>query len=648
MINTGPPSERVSDIAALQQVSNGGGTVTLRSFRSTAPEVVALARRDELVTAIAEGAGKKGNPGERRSWEASLPTLANLLIKAKLREVAMLIECSLPGSSQRADVVLAGVHPKTGDDNYVVVELKQWSHAELGWDSDLIAWSLYTRGDHLHPVDQVRGYCRYLQRDVAVLHDRPEALHGVAFLHNAKKESVEPLFHLRPDQFGRLFTDDQRDEFIEYLHTQLAPTSGSSAADRLLTSAVRRRATLLNSTTADLHTAGEWLVDNQKLAFEAVMSRISLSHRSKLKTVVLVTGGPGSGKSIIALSLLQRLRAEGRRVRYATGSEAITKTMRRIYGKQEPDLEKQITYYKSLTTMQTEWLDVVICDEAHRLRRISTDRFTQSTLRTKRPQVDELIEAAKVPVFLLDENQVVRPNEVGTIDHIRDHAARAGLPVFQINLDGQFRCGGSAAYDEWVLNLLGLRAFGPMRWKDDDHFIVRVASSPRQMEEFLRSKITPTVTARITAGYCWEWTPEPDIDGTLVPDIKIGDWSKPWNKYKDTIGGPDDPPPSWLWAHDPRGFEQVGCIYTAQGFEFDWAGVILGPEIVTEDGHLVVRRDANKDKQLRSKKLFDEDFDILIRNTYKVLLTRGMQGVVIYAVDPATQEFISGLTDSLI
>ncbi|MGK8487083.1 DNA/RNA helicase domain-containing protein [Nocardia asiatica] len=621
--------------------------MTLQSFNSTAPEVLALARRGELVAAIADGAGKKGNRGERRAWQASLPILARVLHQAKLRDVAMLIECSLPGSTARADVILAGVHPETGADNYIVVELKQWSHADVGWDSDRIVWTLYTQGDHLHPVEQVRGYCKYLRNDVTVLQDRPEALHGVAFLHNAKKQFVEPLFNLKPDQFGRLFTRDQRQEFIEYLRSQLAPESGKSAADRLLNSMIQPRTTLLSSTTAALHTADESLLENQRLAFEAVMSRIELSHSSHQKTVVLVTGGPGSGKTILALTLLQHLREQGRGVRYATGSEAITRTMRRVYGKQEPDLEKQITYYKSLTTMQKEWLQVVICDEAHRLRRTSTDRFTKKALRGSRPQIDELINAAEVPVFLLDENQVVRPDEVGTIAHIRDHAARAGAAVFQIDLDGQFRCGGSAAYDEWVLNLLGLRAFGPMPWKDDDHFVVRVARSPQQMEDFLRSKITPTVSARITAGYCWDWTPNPDADGTLVPDIKIGDWSKPWNKYKDTIGGPNDPPPSWLWAHDPRGFEQVGCIYTAQGFEFNWAGVILGPEILVEDGRLVIHRDANKDKQLKRKHLYDEDFDLLIRNTYKVLLTRGMEGVVLYAVDKDTQDFISGLADSL-
>ncbi|MFD4353570.1 DNA/RNA helicase domain-containing protein [Nocardia sp. NPDC058518] len=628
-------------------MKRGESAARLRTFRSTAREVVALSKKAKLVPAIVENAGKKGNPAERRSWEVSLPALAKVLIKAGLGEVAMLIECSLPGSSQRVDALLAGVHPKTGADNYVLVELKQWSHAELGWGSDRLVWSLHTRGDQLHPVDQVRGYCRYLQRDVALLHDRPEALHGVAYLHNAEEKLVRPLFELPPDQFGRLYTGDQREGFIEFLRSQLTPTSGLSAAERLLDSEIRQRTTLLRSTPAELYAAGDSLVDNQRLAFEAVLNRVTLAYRSNQKCVVLVTGGPGSGKSIIAMSLLMRLHKDRRRVRYATGSEAITKTMRRVYGRQERGLEKLITYYKNLTTMQDQWLDVVICDEAHRIRRTSTDRFTRAIANTKRPQVDELIEIANVPVFLLDENQVVRPDEVGTVDLIRDHAARAGRTVFQINLDGQFRCGGSAAYDEWVLNLLGLRPLGPTPWKGDDNFTVRVANSPQQMEDFLRSQITDKVSARIMAGYCWEWTIDPDADGALVDDIKIGNWSKPWNSFQNKIGGAGDPPPKWLWANDPRGFEQVGCVYTAQGFEFDWAGIILGPEIVVEDQALVIRRDANKDRKLRSRTLFDEEFDILIRNTYKVLLTRGMRGVVLYAVDAATQEFLSSLVDRL-
>ncbi|MFI5780620.1 DNA/RNA helicase domain-containing protein [Nocardia sp. NPDC051570] len=247
-------------------------------------------------------------------------------------------------------------------------------------------------------------------------------------------------------------------------------------------------------------------------------------------------------------------------------------------------------------------------------------------------------------VFLLDEHQVVRPDEIGTPKAIRDHAARKGYLVHHIALEGQFRCGGSAEYDEWVLQLIGLRHGKPTQWSGDD-FDVRIARSPQQMEDFLRAQADAGAAARIAAGYCWPWTHEPRKDGTLEPDVVIGDWRKPWNKFKDTITG--EAPPGWLWATDPRGFEQVGCIYTAQGFEYDWAGVILGPDIAVENGRLAVRRDATEDSPLRNKKLFDDDVEILIRNTYKVLLTRGLRGVVIYAVDPTTQELLTGLAPSL-
>ncbi|MGX1773770.1 DNA/RNA helicase domain-containing protein [Nocardia brasiliensis] len=620
--------------------------MSLKAFRTTPRQVLALSRKDKLVDAIKEGAGKCGTLWEHRSWQASLPELAKVLKRANLFDIDMLVECSVPGTTKRVDVILAGTDPSTGTDSYVLVELKQWTDAQLGWDSKSIVWTLYTKGDQPHPVHQVRGYCRYLQRDLVVLHENSDTLHGIAFLHKAKKKNVLPLLLLPQDQLGNLFTGDESAQFIEYLQKRIAPDD-DSAGTRLLMSELRPRKNLLDSTAEEIIANEDALLDNQRLAVEAVLNRIEHLRESNLKCAVLVTGGPGSGKTLVALTLLKALRKKNINVQYATGSSSITRTMRRIYRRQDRDLEKRITYYRSLSGL-TDWLDVAICDEAHRLRRYSTDRYTpRDEYDVKKAQIDEIFNAARVSVFLLDENQVVRPEEVGTIDHIREHAARAGMPVFQIDLDGQFRCGGSAVYDEWVLNLLGLRALGPMQWKDDGRFIVRSARSPQQMEDFLRAKITSTVTARMTAGYCWDWTPEPDINGKLVRDIQIGDWSKPWNNASDNVGKSDDPPPSWLWAYDPRGFEQIGCIYTAQGFEFDWAGVIFGPEITVENQRLIVKRDANKDKALRSKNLFDEDFDTLIRNTYKVLLTRGMQGVVIYAVDPATQALISNLVEPL-
>ncbi|MFD6390797.1 DNA/RNA helicase domain-containing protein [Nocardia sp. NPDC060259] len=581
---------------------------------------------------------------EHRSWDVSLPLLARLLEEADLGKVDMLIEYPMPASSRRADVVLAGVDPQTGADVYVVVELKQWSQAALGWGSDQIVWSINSPGDKLHPIDQVRGYCKYLQNYVSILHDNPDAVHGIAYLHNATRESVSELFERTPDRLGRLFTDDDREQLISYLRDRLAPDPG--AADRLLASSVDRRSSFLDFSAAELREQTDYaLLDNQQLAYEAVWNRIERSRRANGKCVVLVTGGPGSGKSIVAMAALAELRRRGHSAAYATGSAALTKTLRRLSGLRGAPANQLFTYYRNLSGQPQNSLDVLICDEAHRIRRTSTFQYTPREQRNRRPQIDELMAVARVPVFFLDENQVVRPDEVGTVDLIRDHAARAGFPVFHVRLDGQFRCGGSAAYDEWVLNLVGLRPGGyPYPWKGKD-FSITVASSPHQMESMLADRIAAGDTARMAAGICWPWS-KPRKDGSLVADVTIDDWARPWNRSGDKITG--ESPPSSLWASDPRGFGQIGCIYTAQGFEYDWGGVILGPDIGLKDDYLVVVRENNKDGDLAGKTnspVFDDDVDRLIRNTYRVLLTRAMRGVVIHAVDPAVQEFIEGLVN---
>ncbi|WP_231387111.1 DUF2075 domain-containing protein [Nocardia sp. BMG111209] len=618
-------------------------------YRSTAEEVLALPADQQLSAIIAAHLGRvpRARPtAEQRSWDRSLPAIAGDLADVGLEQIEMLVEYRLPSSSLRPDVILSGTHPQTGADNYVVVELKQWSAAELAWNSDRIVRVPRLAGEHLHPIDQVRGYCRYLSQYVDVLHDRPDAVHGVAYLHNATENSVSALRVRQPDDRGRMFTGEQRDEFLTYLKSQFAPGSGTGAADRLLSSAVRPRPDLFGFTSAELRAATEYsLLGRQELAYEAVMSMVRRAQESDAKSVVIVTGGPGSGKSIIAVSLLAELHRQGLRVAHATGSSAFTESLRKFPGRGSKELQTLFQYFRTFADYRRNQLDVLICDEAHRIREVSTNRFTPKQQRTKRPQVDELMAAARVPVFLLDEHQVVRPGEVGTVHEIRSHAARSDYVVHHIELDGQFRCGGSAAYDEWVLRLLDLRAGGPTAWPGDPAFEIRIAPSPREMENFLRDKNSDGWTARIAAGYCWPWS-SPEPDGTLVNDVVIGDWSMPWNLRG--IRAVGDAPPSPVWASDPRGFGQVGCIYTAQGFEYDWAGVIIGPDLVVRNGHLVSVREGNQDKALKHTKsnpVSDETFDKSIRNIYKVLLTRGMRGVVIHAVDAETQEFLTGLVE---
>ena len=166
-------------------------------------------------------------------------------------------------------------------------------------------------------------------------------------------------------------------------------------------------------------------------------------------------------------------------------------------------------------------------------------------------------------------------------------------------------------------------------------------SRHRKLEALLEAKLAEGYGARIAAGYCWPWS-DPRPDGSLVDDVRVGKWSRPWNLKGDrSVGGA---PPAPLWATDPAGFDQVGCVYTAQGFEYDWSGIILGPDLVWRDGQFVVQREHNKDPELRSRnRVSDEEFDKLVRNVYKVLLTRGMVGTVIYSTDAETREALREL-----
>ena len=225
---------------------------------------------------------------------------------------------------------------------------------------------------------------------------------------------------------------------------------------------------------------------------------------------------------------------------------------------------------------------------------------------------------------------------MGSVDDIVGHAHRLGLDVQTIALEDHFRCGGSQKYLDWVQRALSLKDEGPLPWSGDSAFDVRVADTPEDMERWLALKEQDGYSARLSAGYCWPWS-DPRPDGTLVPDVSIGGWERPWNLKGDRRVG--DAPPAALWATERGGFGQVGCVYTAQGFEYDWSGVILGPDLVWRTDRFATIRGANRDPDFRNRtQVDDRHFDRLVRNVYKVLLTRGMVGTVVYSTDPETRQ----------
>jgi len=619
--------------------------------RMSAAALAAMTDKDatELERVLAEhffgsGWGAPG-PGERRSWRNSLPALARDLRDAGLGQVEVILEHRLPLSSKRADVVLAGAHPRTGAPSYVVVELKQWGSASRWEGSDtLVDVDGAPYRPALHPSTQVAGYVDYLRDFTASLAEAPDAVVGLAYLHNATDHSVEDLRVMAGARDARLVTGQRRGELHEFLRSRLAPESGVEAADALLGSAVRPSKQLLSVAAQEIREREQFvLLDEQRVAYELVLAAVDEARHADTKTVVVIAGGPGSGKSVIALSLLGELARQGRAVLHATGSKSFTQTLRQVAGKGSTRTKKLFTYFNSFIDAEKNGLEVLILDEAHRIREKSVNRYTPKPLRERaRPQIEELLDAARVPVFLLDQYQVVRPGEMGSVPEIERAAQARGLHVRHVDLNAQFRAGGSERYVDWVLRLLGLRGDGPVEWRDEPAFTVDVVDSPEEMEARLTALLDRGYGARMTAGFCWPWS-DPRPDGSLVPDVQISAWSRPWNlKSERSVGGA---PPSSLWATDPAGFGQVGCVYTAQGFEYDWNGVIIGPDLVWRTDRWVARREFNRDPDFRSRASVDDaTFDRLVRHVYKVLLTRGMVGTLIYSPDEETRAMLRAYT----
>lgn len=388
-------------------------------LRSSAESLLAQLLNDHAVPRLTRqfviDVGYMPSSSEVRSWQSSLPVLLADLNEAGLAGVEVLVEHRLPLSSKRTDVIVAGNDARTGAPTYLVVELKQWSRAQADPDDvELVTVDAYGSRPVLHPGKQVQNYVQYMRDFVRVLESDPNAVSGAAYLHNASENSVASL-RLRPETpASRLFTGEQRGIWLEYLAERFAPEPGASAADVLLASAVAPSKQLMKLAAQEIKDREQFvLLDEQEVAYRLVLNAVRQAIREDHKSVVVVTGGPGSGKSVIALSLLGEFYRQGRTAEHATGSKAFTETLRRVAGNRDSRVKQLFGYFNQFAVDEPNSLDVLILDEAHRIRESSNNRFTKRTQRSTKPQIEELIDVARVPVFLLDEHQVVRPGRSG-------------------------------------------------------------------------------------------------------------------------------------------------------------------------------------------------------------------------------------------
>ncbi len=581
---------------------------------------------------------------EVQSWQNSLRSMSWVLEKADLTDHGVVLEHQLPLTSKRLDCMVVGRDGQR-QDQAVIVELKQWSDAGPSEAERCVTTFVGGRlRDVLHPSVQVGQYAQYMEdyRDVFTRGD--VGLAACAYLHNLQFDPGDELYDERHAAYLErypVFAGDQADELVSYLGGRLSEGMGEDVLQRVLASPFHPSKKLLAHTAKMVEGQTTFvLLDEQLVVFERVLAEARKAVTRPGKTVVLVQGGPGTGKSVVALHLVGRLAKEGFNAQHATGSKSFTGNVRSLVGDRAGN---QFKYFNQYGFAAPDSVDVLVMDEAHRIRKTSATRFTRKEQQTGLPQIEELVLASKVSVFFIDDLQIVRPNEVGGSDLIRETAARLNADVIEFELDAQFRCGGSDGYVNWVDNTLQVRRTANVLWEGDDAFDFGIVDDVRELEAWVREKNAAGNTARLTAGFCWPWS-KPESDGTLVADVQVGDWQMPWNAKSDAGRLAKGIPKAEVWATHPNGIDQVGCIYTAQGFEFDYVGVIFGTDLKWDaaSGAWVADKKASFDTVVKRSK---EQFLDLVKNTYRVLLTRGMKGCRVYFMDEATRDFVRSRMD---
>jgi DUF2075 family protein len=653
-------------------------------LKLSADDLLALHARRRMVSHLAARwwyfRGSDASITERTAWAESLISLASDLVAADRGNVEMVVECAATldefdrPNPRLVDVVLVGRHPHLGRPSVQLVELKRWSTVTRIEQATADLVHVPDFGDKKHPALQLRECYEAFTGDRGPFQGLEFECGGFAYLHNATDDSVRPLLGVDAPTgaYARVYTADRRARLLDDLRESFAAVGGASEAETMLRSMGLRNTPLLDAMNwsrgddtvftlrgrqkevADqiMGTAAQVLPDPERPALVPDERRV----------IFLVTGGAGTGKSAIGLQIKAELEGQGRTVKYASGSRAFNAAIQEHVGYGDKEFKETFAYFSSFVDTPVPPLDVLICDEAHRLRDHSTNQYWTPEEREKwgkEPQVDELLDASRLTVFFLDEGQSVRPKEVGTVELIKDAADRYDAVLREYDLREQFRCGGSGAYIHWVRAVLGVTDEVPELWRPDGLMHVEVADTPEELEQIIRTEAAAGASARMVAGYCWPWSEPIGDEKRLEADVRIGDWHRPWNA-KSTSFCADRVPPSDIWSVHANGLGQIGCVYTAQGLEWDWCGVIMGEDMVRRGDKWVFRRGKERkespdsdikrvdvpgsfDPKVKPASVDDEAFARLVRQAYHVLFTRASRATVLYSTDKETRAYLKKL-----
>ena len=576
---------------------------------------------------------------EFRSWENSLEYMYKVLNDSAIPDDSgVAIEYNIPQTSKRVDFIISG-YGKKEEPNVVIIELKQWDKVEAveGQDALVETFTGVAVRKVVHPSYQAWSYAAMIYDYNQNVQMGNIVLHPCVYMHNYRKSNPEKLEQNQYKEYvedAPVFARGEVSKLRDFVKNSIKTGDNKRILYEIDNGKIKPSKSLQNSIKSMLEGNQEFIMlDEQKVVFEDILKNALACMRDQKKRTIIIKGGPGTGKTVVAINLLAKLTNEGLFVQYTSKNSAPRNVYaKKLTGHKKSSINNMFKGSGSYVDAESNIVDAIICDEAHRLNEKSGMFHNLGE-----NQIKEIIQASLCSIFFIDESQRVTLSDIGTVAEIQKWAEKLDSEAIEMELISQFRCNGSDGYLAWLDEVLEIRETANFDLRDIDYDI-RIVDSPDEVRNLIIERNRTHNQSRILAGYCWEWIKSGKNDST-VHDIKIGDFEMSWNLGNTTT-----------FAVDETSVNEIGCIHTSQGLEFEYVGVIIGDDMRYENGHVITdfTKRAKTDQSLKGiKKVYKEnprlamkEADEIIKNTYRTLMTRGMKGCYVYCTDKKLAKYL--------
>lgn len=585
--------------------------------------------------------GHNTTKSEINAWKNSMMYMENILQDNDIpNDCGVMIEYQIPQTSKRVDFIITG-QDSGRVDHAVIVELKQWEKSQITEKNGIISTFIggATRETN-HPSYQAWSYAALLNSYNENVYNGDVKLKPCAYLHNYSVDdnAVTNLVYSEYIKRAPLFLRTDALKLRDFIKQFVKYGDKGKVMYQIESGRIRPSKSLADSLQKMLDGNEEFImIDDQKLVYETAIYLAKKSN-DKNKNVLIVQGGPGTGKSVVAINLLVELTRLGLVTQYITKNAA----PRAVYQSKLTgvrtltEISNLFTGSGSFIDTEKNIFDALIVDEAHRLNEKS------GMFKNKgENQIKEIMEASKFSVYFIDEDQKVTWYDIGEREEIKKWAAELGAKVTELELTSQFRCNGSDGYLAWLDNALQIRETANKTLEGID-FDFQIVDSPNKLRDMIFEKNKIKNKARLVAGYCWNWVSKnnSNLKDIIIPNFNFG---MRWNLASDGN----------LWILAPESVNEVGCIHTCQGLEMDYVGVIIGDDLIVREEKVFVdpSKRAKTDSSTKGYKTFlkiDPEgartkIRAIIKNTYRTLMTRGMKGCYVYFTDKETEQYFKKL-----